>query len=409
MTRCSISCVLALAGLALATPAIPQAHAQGIELSGSIAGELRVFPDDAQFSDQDDRHFEPSVTLNPEFRYELEDGTRFTVIPFYRYDAADWEERTHFDLREANVYIEGDDWDVTAGLGKVFWGVAESRHLVDVVNQTDLVEDIDGEEKLGQPMVQLNLLRDWGTVGMFVLPGFRERTFVDPDNRLRGGTPVDPGAAQFESELGRAHVDLAARYSHFIGNWDFAVSHFWGTSRDPRFEEFTRADGREMLAPVYDIIHQTGLELQYTTDTTLWKFEGIRHGGFRTSDDFLAMVGGFEYTLFGVAETPVDLGLLAEYLWDDRDAGAAGTLQENDVFLGSRLALNDVEATEALVGVSTDTKNGEMFFLAEAERRIGDDMKVELEARFFFDVESDSAAAGTREDSHATIRWSWFF
>ena len=388
---------------------LSSAAAGEFDVSGSIAGELRIFPEDAQFADQDSRHFEPSVALTPEFRYELDDGTRFTLIPFYRYDASDWEERTHFDLREANVYLEGDDWDLTAGLGKVFWGVAESRHLVDVVNQTDLVEDIDGEEKLGQPMVQLNLLRDWGTVGMFVLPGFRERTFVDPDSRLRGGTPVDPGAAQYESDRGRAHVDLAARYSHFIGDWDFGVSHFWGTSRDPRFEAFTRSDGRTMFAPVYDIVHQTGLDLQYTTDTTLWKFEGIRHGGFRTSDSFFAMVGGFEYTLFGVAESAADLGFLAEYLWDDRDAGAAGTSQENDVFVGSRLALNDVEATEALLGLSTDTRNGEMFFLAEAERRIGDNMKVELEARFFFNVDSDSSGAGVRDDGHATVRWSWFF
>ncbi|MDD7885073.1 hypothetical protein [Flavivirga sp. 57AJ16] len=37
--------------------------------------------------------------------------------------------------------------------------MTESNHLVDIINQTDAVETFDGEEKLGQPMVQLS----WGT------------------------------------------------------------------------------------------------------------------------------------------------------------------------------------------------------------------------------------------------------
>ena len=41
------------------------------------------------------------------------------------------------------------------GAAKVFWGTAESRHLVDIINQTDAVEDIDEEDKLGQPMVKV--------------------------------------------------------------------------------------------------------------------------------------------------------------------------------------------------------------------------------------------------------------
>ena len=41
------------------------------------------------------------------------------------------------------------DWSLSIGLGKVFWGVTEFNHLVDVINQTDLVEGIDGEAKLG--------------------------------------------------------------------------------------------------------------------------------------------------------------------------------------------------------------------------------------------------------------------
>ena len=41
------------------------------------------------------------------------------------------------------------------GVRRVFWGVAESNHLVDVINQTDAIENPDQEDKLGQPMLNL--------------------------------------------------------------------------------------------------------------------------------------------------------------------------------------------------------------------------------------------------------------
>ena len=64
------------------------------------------------------------------------------------------------------------DWSLSIGLGKVFWGVTEFNHLVDVINQTDLVEGIDGEAKLGQPKINLSLINHWGALDFFVLPGF---------------------------------------------------------------------------------------------------------------------------------------------------------------------------------------------------------------------------------------------
>lgn len=383
--------------------------AQDLELSGSISGELRTFPQSPQFADQDDRALEASVALEPEFRAYFDNDLRITVIPFLRVDEADSDERTHFDLREASAYYEASDWDATIGLSKVYWGVAESRHLVDVVNQSDSVEDVDGEDKLGQPMVNVNFLRDWGTVGLFVLPGFRERTFPGDSNRLRGSLPIDEDQTRYESGQGKRHVDFAARYSHYFGDWDVGLSHFYGTSRDPRFIEVTTADGKSAFAPVYDLIHQTGVDIQYTSNEWLWKFEGIRHGGFQTSDSFFALVGGVEYTLYGVAESDADLGLLAEFLWDDRKAGSAGTFLERDVFTGMRLALNDAESTEALVGVITDVSTGEMLFSAEAERRIGDNMKAELESRFFFNTDAASQATTLKDDGQVTLRLNWYF
>ena len=59
-------------------------------------------------------------------------------------------------------------------------------------------EELDQEEKLGQPMINLALIRDWGTVGLFVLPGFRERTFAGVHGRPRIIPRVEKNLTAYE-------------------------------------------------------------------------------------------------------------------------------------------------------------------------------------------------------------------
>ena len=106
--------------------------------------------------------FHPSLSITADYYRAWDDERQsLTFTPFYRYDAED-EERTHFDIREGFWSLVGNDWDLHLGVKQVFWGVTEFNHLVDIINQTDLVENIDGEDKLGQPMAHLSLVRDWG-------------------------------------------------------------------------------------------------------------------------------------------------------------------------------------------------------------------------------------------------------
>ena len=401
-------------GLTALLTAAPLALAGGTSLAGewdfsaSLTGELRAFPNDPAFPGQDNATLSPSVSFEPEAVYEWNGGDdRLTFVPFLRWDADD-DNRTHGDLREANWLHQADDWDLVVGVDKVFWGVTESRHLVDIINQDDAVEDIDSEDKLGQPMVNLNLLRDWGTASVFVLPGFRERTFPDGDARLRGPLPIDDDNPTYDSGAEDRHVDLAVRWAHTIEDWDIGLAHFHGTSREPRLIPRIDASGRTVLVPQYDQIDQTSLDLQLTTDAWLWKLEAITRSGH--GDRFLAAVGGFEYTLFGVLETSADLGLLAEYLYDGREDGTApGTSADDDVFLGARLALNDEQDSAVLAGAIVDRTSQATLFFVEAERRLGDSWKIELESRFFLNVPGGDPLAGIRDDDVVTLRLTKFF
>jgi hypothetical protein len=399
----TVSALLAMACLSTAGAAV----AGEWEVSGSVAGELRVFPVEPAYADQDDATFSPSLSFEPEIVYEWNDGDdRLTVEPFARLDAYD-ENRTHWDLREANWLHIGDGWDLVVGIDKVFWGVTESRHLVDIVNQTDLVEDVDGEDKLGQPMINLNLDRNWGALGLFVLPGFRERIFPDDEARLRGPVPIDGDNATYESGAGAGHVDFAVRWSHVIADWDIGLSYFRGTSREPLFVASIGAGGQPVLVPHYDQIDQAGLDVQLTTGAWLWKLEAMTRGGH--GDRFLAAVGGFEYTFFQVGGGNADLGMLAEYLYDGRDTAAPATMADDDIFIGTRLALHDPQDSTLLAGAVVDRSSGATALSVEAERRLGDSWKLELEGRLFFGVPVDDVLFGIRDDDYLTLRLTRFF
>jgi hypothetical protein len=362
---------LALA-LALTAPGVAQ------EISGYASFESRAFAAGPRFAGQEDGQV-TSLVLEPELYREWDEGRHsFTVKPFLRYDSLD-SERTHFDLRELWWRRSERGWELLVGVSKVFWGVTESQHLVDIVNQTDLVENPDGEDKLGQPMIRLSLIRGWGIVDLFVLPGFRERTFPGPEGRLRAALPISDDPI-FESGAEERHVDLVARWSHALGPFDIGVSHFSGTSREPRLLPGRSANGETVLVPLYEQIDQTGLALQATTGSWLWKLEAINRSG--QGERFAAATGGFEYTFWSAFGTRMDLGAVIEYLWDERGSGASAAFQD-DLFAGSRLAFNDTRDTQILAGAIVDLESDGSLFVVEASRRIAPNWVAELEMRAF--------------------------
>ena len=247
-----------IAGILLTIPLVSIAG----EWSGYVGTEVRLFPHSALALVQDHSN-DWSILAEPEYYHEWGDGQQsFTFVPFLRIDQQD-SERTHIDIRELTWLKSAEEWELRVGLRQVFWGVAESNHLVDIINQTDLIENIDTEDKLGQPMINLALIKDWGTVDFFIMPGFRERSFPGIEGRLRTQPRVDNDNPVYESAAEQAHIDLAVRWSHFIGDFDIGVSHFYGTSRVPRFV-FGFNGTEPVLVPHYDIINQTGLDLQAT-------------------------------------------------------------------------------------------------------------------------------------------------
>ncbi len=371
------------------------------DVSGNIAVEGRYFSHNGLYPLQENSNV--SISLQPEFRKRWDnDRKSFTFIPFYRWDNND-DERSHGDIRQLDTTIATGDWEYQAGISKVFWGVTESQHLVDIINQTDSVENIDGEDKLGQPMLRVSRIFDEGSIGLYVLPYFRERTFAGASGRLRTPLVVDTDNPRFESSDDERHIDYALRWNHTFDAVDLGLSYFDGTSREPELQQVGAS-----LVPYYRQIQQVGLDLQYTSDSWLWKLEAIRRENADTG--YNAAVGGFEYTFVGINDSSADLGAIAEYHTDSRDKLATSPFQ-NDIFLGARFTLNDAQSTELLAGTVFDLDSNSKTLRIEASRRIGDDIKINFEAQAVTDTDAtdDPLLHSLRADDFVQLEFQRFF
>ena len=392
----------ALAALILATaltcPTAAIGKSEAVQLSGFLSGEYRYFTQASRGAASYRSNL--ALVFEPEFYYPIEDsGSSLRFTAFYRHDDHD-AKRTHADIRELKWHKVEEAWELTLGIDRVFWGVTETVHLVNIINQQDLVENPDGEDLLGQPMIRLDLVRDFGTFGIFVLPYFRERTFAGRNGRPGAGVAVDTDNPLYESGDDEWHTDFALRWSHYVGNWDLGASYFNGTSRDPRF---VLAPGAA-LRPFYETIDQIGVDVQGTFDAWLWKLEAIHRRG--QGGDFFASVAGLEYTFFDLGESGTDIGVVVEYLHDERDELVA---TDNDLSLGLRVTLNDINSTDFLAAVVQDMDNESRYFFVEASRRVGDAFKLSLNARGVHNVAERDPLQNYERENFLQVELAYYF
>ena len=385
------------------------------EWSGNIDLQNRYFINDPLPQNPQQHNNYLSVSSEIEYYNDFNsDDKSFTFTPFIRIDQYD-DERSHADIRELSYEQVYETWELRVGISKVYWGVTESQHLVDVINQTDNVENIDFEDKLGQPMIKASFEKDWGTVDVFILPYFRERTFQGIEGRPRSFPIVDTNQASYESSDEEKNIDYAFRFFKYFGDLELGLSYFNGTSREPLFL-LGNQNNQPVLTPYYPQMQQASIDAQLTTEEWLWKLESIYRDwqNFDNSntqlvdETFFAMTGGFEYTFVGVYESDADLGLVMEYLYDDRGTDATNFFQ-NDVMLGFRLAMNDADSSEALLGIIYDLDNQEHLISLEASKRFSENWTGSLEIRAFNNINRISRLNGIEADDFIQLDIAYYF
>jgi hypothetical protein len=189
--------------------------------------------------------------------------------------------------------------------------------------------------------------------------------------------------------------------------WDLGFSWFDGTSREPRLVADPAA---QTLIPHYDTITQIGIDMQATVGPTLWKLEASTRDGHAGQDEaFQSVAAGLEHTLYGVGGSAADLGLLAEYLGDNRGDSTPSTPFEHDLFIGTRLAFDDINGTTALVGAIVDLDDGTTLLSLESEGRLSDSWSLTLEVLSVVFEDSANELAGVADDDHVVLRLRKYF
>ena len=383
------------------------------ELTGSLGVESRRYLKSAAYPGQ--RSHAGGFVAEPELHLEDAAGRIFTFVPFFRYDSGD-SERTHFDVREAYMLLFGDiggsQWELRLGVDRVFWGVAESQNLVNIINQIDLIEHPNEKVRLGQPMAHVTWSGGWGALELFAMTYHRGLTYSGRRGRLRLPIVLDDDYATYESGAGKWHWDAAARYSGSFGPLELGLTAFDGTSREPYPRLAISDDGVPILAPHYVQIRQFGLDAQLIAGSWLFKLESIHRRGalniLGRDEDFAAFVFGTEYSFYSVFGTAIDVGVLTEWNYDDRRSRSTNRFQ-NDLFFGTRIGFNDVQNAELIGGVLTDMDHSSHFVYLEFNRRLLDRWTMHLDAVVLLNVGEEDFLHASRRDSYVELGLSYSF
>ncbi len=431
------------------------------KFTGELSAGARLFFEDPLYYGQADHAF-PIVEGRLSASRTWNDGKHRLMIEGY----GRWDQDTDtsvVDLPEAYYQYVGENGSILVGSHIEFWGVAESYNPVNVINQKDNAADIRTQQRLGQPMVKVELGNDEvGTLALFGLVGFREREYGDRSSRFRAPWIVDD---EFDSYEDKRDIDFAGRYSHAFdvgeGSLDVAVSYFNGTSREAkllpaclfnglnitkrickgvnrrivkRYENdanimpggglgvvqnflaanFGDDEARRLsklkrfgFQPYYQHLEQAGLEVAYGKDNLQVKFEGAwKHA---SDESYVSTVSGLEYTFSSVKDTDYDVTLIGEYLYDDRSMRQPYTNFDNDIFGAIRIAANNTNNTVFTAGMFYDVDTKGTIGVLEFSTRLNDAVKLEAKANIFQADGWDDPLAAIAHDSYVDIKLTTFF
>lgn len=371
------------------------------DLKGFIGYEYRYFPkkDRKRFANQTNQSLAISFDLFLDFvNYDVS----LLIAPVARLDQRD-ASRSILDLSEFYLSLTKPKWELKLGSKQLFWGVLESNHLVDIVNQTNSAENFDLEEKFGQPMLNLTFINDWGSIDLFLLTLNRKRRFVSQEGRPHTNFENLLKSATFDSKNG--DLDFIVRYENSGDFFDIGAYYFDGLARNP--ELITEINNQETRSTaLYPKIKQLAIDLQITISSTLFKLESIYRESSR--EDYSAMGLGFEHTLYSILNSRIDLGLLVEYHWNSRKKNRASQFS-NDLFLGFRALTNEVSDGQLLFGILNNLDDGGIVPFFEASRRLPKDWKLYIEGRLFSHIDSDNALSGLTDDSYLQLGLTKYF
>ena len=377
------------------------------ELNNEKTFETRIFHKDNAYAHQKNTY---SIHLKSELFVEPTSNINLLIEPTYRYDHHD-KERSLFDISQAYFLYFNDYSEFKVGKDKVFWGVTELKNLVDIINSPD---DSSGEDKskLGQSLISYSYINEKiGFVDLIYMPLFHEPTKIGKRGRLRLNLPTQNYNTTYEGGAGRKVPSWAVKWQNSYGDSDISLQFFRGTSRNsstlPKLE-----DSQIKYFPGHERITQIGTFFQKIYGPIIFKFEGIKRNGQKNAkyerENFYSYITGFEYVITRVFDKVWDLNLFTEYSNDDRGSNSTDIFQ-NDLFLGTRINLNDVEGTEITQTLTLDLNGDGNTGSLEISTRIMESVRLAANYTSHWSVNNKDTLYSFRRDNYLGIKITNYF
>ncbi len=374
--------------------------ANGATFKGEIEGRYYNYAKAPLFSEQSDRQGQYSLATTLDYNDQINRNTDINVSIFGRYHP-EADNAYQGDVRELKLSYYAAQLEISGGMLMERWGVLEAFSPVDILNPRDRIEDFQGDVKLGIPGGNLSWLLDDGRVDIWLLPYSREERLAEGKDRFRTSAFAVSDAA---FEKGQNTLSSAMRISQMSASVEFSLSYYNGHARSPYFTPNLDGVGNVItLQSNYARIEQAGFELLWVRGQSLVKLESVYRS--TAADDFTGLGIGLEREFPRIGSTRNALTLYGEYYYDGRKSGRSSPLTpfQNDIFLGLRLALNNLSSTEYELRFTHDLDYDSTFWELLAKTRIQRQWFIEVNLYQFVHVDNDPALKSFAADSRLAV------
>ena len=371
------------------------------QINSEIGLEIKEFHKNEAYSNQQNTY---SSFIKSEIFFDFKNDFEFLMEPYLRYDHYD-KNRSLFDFKENNLTYYYNDIQLKAGISEVFWGITESKNLVDIINPKD-VTDGDQKAKLGQTMLAFsNYSEKFGILDFYYLPFFKNSSQIGEEGRLRLSKPIENYNIVYEGGAGSKAPSWALKWEHSFGLLDFSLQGFRGNSRES--STIGKLENLQLkYFQGYERISQIGTYFQVISGPIIYKLEVIKRNGQKNAknirENFFSYTLGLEHLINNLFENKWDLTSFIEYHNDDRNGDSTDILQ-NDLFLATRLNFNNIDGTEFLTSITLDTDGGGNTSTVELSSRITDNIRVTGSYNSYWSANETDILYSFRRDNYFSI------
>jgi hypothetical protein len=412
-----------------------------LNLSGQLDLGYRYYFDDGQYDGQASAGFHEFAAFQLTGSFDVASGE---VVLKFAGLSDDKNDRSILNIQKAYFTNSFENWDFVLGYNVENWGVSNGRTIVNVLNSKNRTNQVGNSDLIGTPLANANLFTDVGTISFYVLGDNVEGNFGGPATRLRGPFYSDDRGVRYENSNS---TDVALRFSNSysigVGSLDLGASVYHGTGREALRmpvciqEDSTVAAGvcdqfnadvlanyaaggttissagdagsasLTALAPYYQEIRQYGLTAVYAKGDTQLRFEGfIREA---SDEKFSAAIVGGDRTFDNFMGGDGTLILAAEYHFDNRSDRQPLSVYDNDLFVGLNFSANDTNDSKIEIGMFYDLDVSSKIYSLSMSRRIGDRMRVSLNANHISADNAVDALSTVDGDSYVEFSLSTYF